>query len=159
MYLCGIDPGTTQSAIVVVNSELTRIFMHGKFSNDVLLSMIKREQLPVLSNCDIAIERPTPYGKKVGTETFDTIWFGGFLSGVIYKEYGVKPVEISRKKVLGTLLHDTSCKNPDKLIRDYIISLNIVQATQKKKSIKYEIVKDEWAALAVAVALKKIKCN
>jgi hypothetical protein len=148
MYICGIDPGTTETAIVIINRELTKIIFHDKINNELLLNMIRRQTQPILSNSYIAIERPTPYGKKVGTEVFDTIWFGGFLSGVINNEFGSKVTEISRKKVLGTLLHNAAIKSPDSHVRRFLIESGYAK--------KGELANDEWAALAVAVTYNKL---
>lgn len=148
MYICGIDPGTTETAYVIINRELTKIYEHAKVPNEVLLRMVKTRDWAILGNSYIAIERPTPYGKKVGSEVFDTIWFGGFLSGVINNEFCSKVAEISRKKVLGTLLHDAAIKAPDSHVRRFLI-----ESGYAKKS---ELARDEWAALAVAVTYHKL---
>ena len=70
-----VDPGTTESAFVVLTGELPNHF--GKVGNEDMLTILNQHK----RHCGrMVIEMVASYGKPVGETTFETcLWIGRFI--------------------------------------------------------------------------------
>ena len=152
MKILGIDPGTTQSAYVVWDSETMDILEYGIKENLELSAMLQFFQFDVC-----VIEMVASYGMAVGQTVFETcVWIGRFMNEI--ENYSCNVVRITRNQVKNAICH--SSKANDSNIRQALIDMyggdkKIAIGTKKKPGRLYGIVKDEWAALAVAIAWHK----
>ena len=78
MIVLAIDPGPTQSAYVILNTDAERqVRSFGKLANVELRAMIDERHQP-WGVC--AIEMIASYGMPVGAEVFDTcVWIGRYI--------------------------------------------------------------------------------
>jgi len=103
------------------------------------------------------IEMVASYGMAVGQTVFETcVWIGRFMNEI--ENYSCNVVRITRNQVKNAICH--SSKANDSNIRQALIDMyggdkKIAIGTKKKPGRLYGIVKDEWAALAVAIAWHK----
>jgi len=140
--ILAIDPGPTQSACVVWNG--TEILEYKTLLNEDMLDILivgLREQDPLV------IEQIRSYGMPVGATVFDTV----FWSGRFYQAWEGPVYQIPRLKVKQHLCHDSRAK--DSNIRQALIDRfePELKPRQRPKGVLKGLVKDEWAALAVAV--------
>ncbi len=156
MKILGIDPGTTQSAYVVWDSETMDILEYGIKENLELSAMLQFFQFDVC-----VIEMVASYGMAVGQTVFETcVWIGRFMNEI--ENYSCNVVRITRNQVKNAICH--SSKANDSNIRQALIDMyggdkKIAIGTKKSPGRLYGIVKDEWAALAVAIAWHKTQEN
>lgn len=74
MKILGIDPGTTESGWVIYDTENHSIIDKGISENNEIIELIDTTDFDVM-----AIEMVASYGKPVGKETFETVyWIGRF---------------------------------------------------------------------------------
>jgi len=146
MRLIAIDPGTTQSAYVVMDG--ATVVEHGIVPNLDMLDVLA----DAYANLDVehmAYEMVACYGMAVGREVFETcVWIGRFV-----QVFRGEATPIYRTEVKSRLCH--SAKAKDANIRQALLDLygGKVAAIGKKKTPGplYGIHSHEWAALAVAV--------
>lgn len=155
MRLLAIDPGTTESAYLVYDSDdpdKHEVIRWGKIPNEEILFVIDRAD-----DCDaFAIETIQSYGMSVGQETFETCeWSGRFRERWILRD-DPDPIRIYRKAVKSHLCGST--RATDSNIRAVLI--NRFGATEREAiGLKaspgrlYGLKKDGWAALALAVTV------
>ena len=74
MILLSIDPGTTQSAYLVMETDDYTILDKGKVANAELIAMVRTGYFDML-----AIEGFQSFGMPVGKEVFDTAYYIGRL--------------------------------------------------------------------------------
>ena len=152
MKILGIDPGTTQSAYVVWDSETMDILEYGIKENLELSAMLQFFQFDVC-----VIEMVASYGMAVGQTVFETcVWIGRFMNEI--ENYSCNVVRITRNQVKNAICH--SSKANDSNIRQALIDMyggekKVAIGTKKAPGKLYGIKKDEWAALAVAIAWHK----
>ena len=152
-----IDPGTTQSAYVVMDRHGT-IDWAGIETNDEVITRIRRQAV----SCKVAhwqsepwhlaIEMIASYGMPVGREVFETcVWIGRFIEA--WNESGYLSSLIYRKDVKMHLCGTPRAKDAN--IRQALIDLygGKDKAIGKKKAPGplYGFKKDMWAALGVGV--------
>ena len=154
MRLTSIDPGNTQSAVVVLDGE--KIEWKGIFPNEhirerLIVGMLKSELL--------LIEKVASYGMPVGEEVFETVyWAGRFAEAGAYM-----PIErLTRNQIKMALCYRTQGVN-DSVIRQRLIDLygGKEEAIGKKKTPGplYGVKADEWAALALAKAYLEMRAK
>ena len=144
MTIIGIDPGPTQSAVVQVEFDPFRVSLATIGPNEemrVWLQTRHHEDTAV-----VACEMLQSYGLAVGRECFETVyWVGRFAECV--------PAHIRWKRYARPTIKAHVCdgvrrpKDPD--VRQALILR--FGGTRKGQPL-YGVVKDMWAALAVAVA-------
>lgn len=153
--LLAIDPGTTESAWVIVDDKSMRPVLHGKVKNERLLYGCRT------TNADRAcIEMVASYGMPVGREIFETcVWIGRFEQ--VLKDRGMQVDRVYRKDEKLTI-----CNNPranDATIRQALIDRfaygvpNKGKGTKSKKGWFYGFKADVWQAYAVAVTNIEMK--
>ena len=149
MSLFAIDPGTTESAYVVLNDD-GRVAEKGILLNDWVLLML---ELTLQPSDRIVIEMVACYGMPVGAETFETcVWIGRFIQKVY-----PHPVELlTRNEVKMALCQRVAGVN-DAILRRRLIDLyGPGRATANGSKLKpgplYGIKSHMWSALALGVA-------
>lgn len=151
MRLTSIDPGNTQSAVVVMDRE--HIEFKGIFPNNDI-----RQKLTFgkLGSDLLLIEKVASYGMPVGEEVFETV----FWSGRFAEAWGDKPIErLTRNQIKMALCHRTQGVN-DSVIRQRLIDLyggkEAAIGRKKTPGPLYGVKADEWAALALATAYREV---
>lgn len=155
-----IDPGTSESAYVIVKDDLSEVIDKGKVTNQDMLSIINeftnaylRKDWMITARPLVAIEMIQSYGMAVGQETFETcVWIGRFFQ--VFYTYGFIPEFIYRKEEKITLCN--SMKAKDSNIRQALIDRFGVVGTKKNPGYFYGFKKDIWSAMAVAVTYHDI---
>jgi Holliday junction resolvasome RuvABC endonuclease subunit len=139
--LIAIDPGTFQSAYIVMGTD-KKIFDFDIVENEKMFEICQS-----CMNNEAAIEMIRSYGQCVGQEVFDTVkWLGAY--------WGV----FKRRKIPCDLyfrpdIKSSVCGNPngdDADVRRHLIMRYGVQGKKKNPGPTYGIRKDIWSALAVA---------
>lgn len=143
--ILAIDPGTEQSAFVIMDPETRVIALKGIFYNDDIMQSVIYYNLDKYDRA--AIEMIASYGMPVGKEVFETcVWIGKFMQLLSSNN---KPVNlVYRKDVKMHLCGSTRAKDAN--IRQALIDL---LGKEKTKGVS----KDMWAALGVAVTVAGIQ--
>lgn len=156
-----IDPGSTESAYVVMEEKTLKPIKIAKVSNGDLMDGILWGDF---NKCtDFAVEMVASYGMAVGAEVFETcVWIGKFVQAIEAKT-NIEPTLIYRKDEKMNLCHTMRAKDS-----------NIIQALadrfapgvqNKGKGIKsnkgwfYGFKKDIWQAYAVGVTYNDLYIN
>ena len=149
--IIAIDPGSTESGVVITTPLLYPIF-HAKVANDEVFSIISNQVSESDSVC--VIEMIASYGMPVGREVFDTcIWIGRIVQHC--KMIGVEPEFILRQQEKLKICH--SPKANDATIKQALVDRfapgvpNHGKGTKKDPGWFYGFRADEWSAYAGAV--------
>ena len=155
MKILAIDPGTTDSAYVLMNDDYTiknRNFY--KFKNELVLKTIKDIGGIYDDGMTVVIEMVASYGMGVGQEVFDTcVWIGRFTQAAI--DAGCPVHYVFRMEEKMTLCHNSKAR--DSNIRQALIDRfarfdkKNGKGTKKNQDVFYGFSKDIWAAYAVGV--------
>jgi hypothetical protein len=147
MIITGIDPGTTQSAVVVFDTETQEILGHGKYDNfDAMLAFQEGKT--------VVCEMVQSFGMPVGKEVFQTVfWVGRFAE--CCRWIGCDFHTIFRQEIKTTLCQ--SMKANDAAIRQRLIDLLGPPGKKASPGKTYGISGDEWQALGVCVAFSQRK--
>ncbi|MBU3208556.1 hypothetical protein KPL28_02765 [Clostridium algidicarnis] len=151
--ILAIDPGSTESAYVVVDKDLKpKIF--GKVKNEDLLEDLKMDRFIEKDNGEqdhFVIEMIASYGMAVGATVFDTcVWIGRFIEAI-----DDEVTYIYRKDEKINLCH--SMKANDSNITQALIDRfapgvrNKGKGTKKEPEWFYGFKKDIWQAYAVGI--------
>ena len=161
MKVIAIDPGTTQSAWVIMDSETLKPEKAGIDENEDLLWMLKTMDMSMEDRC--AIEMIASYGMPVGKEVFEPcVWIGRFYE-VSSCLTGYYPELIYRRE---EKLH--ICESPkanDATIRHALIDrfaehdFKFGRGTKKNPDWFYGFKQDMWAAYAVGLTFIETKLN
>lgn len=151
MSLLAIDPGTEESAYVLLEEDNRTVVDAAIVPNDTLLELLMYDySRPGLR---LVLEMVACYGMPVGAETFQTcVWIGRFIQ-VVYP----LPVELmTRNQVKMALCHTIKGVN-DSVIRQRLIDMygpteKVAKGNKKQPGPLYGIHHDMWAALALGVA-------
>lgn len=159
MLILGIDPGTEQSAFVVLDTKTMDILNKGIYDNDEIFNRVFAIPYPETKHIGIvAIEMVASYGMPVGQTTFETVfWIGRFYE--MFLNHTDADIERYFKK---SDINPTICFNAgakDANIRQALIDMYPATGggktpqvgTKAKPGPLYGVSKDIWAALAVAV--------
>ena len=148
--ILSIDPGTAQSAFVLLDKNLKPVEF-GKYVNENVRSEIRRlTRLHYIANESVAvvIEMVASYGMPVGAEVFETcVWIGRFAE--MAEQCGSLVNFIYRKDEKMNLCG--SMKAKDGNIRQALIDRFGPVGTKKNQGWFYGVSKDVWAAIAVGV--------
>lgn len=144
MTLYAIDPGTEQSAVVVLNGAITGAM----WSNDDLCAALSHSSVPAGSH--LVIEQVESYGMAVGREVFETVfWSGRFAESWQRRGMRVTWSRLGRRDVKLHLCGSARAKDAN--IRQALIDRYGGKAATKKGGPLYGIRSHLWAALALAV--------
>jgi len=151
MSILAIDPGTTESAYVLVGQNL-RTWAFDKVPNDDLLTVLHDN---VNAHTHVAIEMIASYGMPVGANVFETcVWIGRFMETVVQR-IGTEPTRITRSTV--RVHHCHSTKATDATVRQALVdrfacgARNYGKGTKSEPGWFYGFRDDIWSAYAVAV--------
>lgn len=149
--ILAIDPGTTQSAFVLVGNGC-RPIRFNKLENETLLAMLKACLLREAER--VVIERVASYGMPVGQEVFATCeWIGRFTQTALDRSLTVAYVLRQEEKL--TICHDSRANDAN--IRRALIDrfaqhdMRSGTGTKKNPDFFYGFKRDIWQAFAVAV--------
>ena len=148
--IIAIDPGTTQSAIVIYDTLKSSVLEFGIYDNDGMRSVIRTAPGAGLHNGTLlAVEMIACYGMPVGKSVFETcIWTGRFVEA-----WGGDFEYVYRRDVKLHLCNNVRAKdgNIRQALLDKFGGKTVAVGTKKAQGKLYGIKKDLWAALAVAV--------
>jgi hypothetical protein len=159
--ILAIDPGPTKSAFVMFNPEDRTVGPHGKVDNAQMQRIIKD---PV-GQCGAracwckwcVIERVASYGKPVGQEVFDCVWWSGRFAELWNTVSNTmnESAMMFRRVVKMHLCHTMNGVN-DGVIRQRILDIfgpgrELAIGTKAKPGPLHGIKADEWQALALAL--------
>lgn len=149
--ILAIDPGTEESAYVLISGPETGFKLHdkGKVGNLTLLSTIRSMRMD--EDTHFVIEMVASYGMAVGKTTFETVfWIGRFWEAAL----GAGRMErLYRKKdVCMHLCQSTKAKDAN--IRQALIDRFGEPGTKNNPGLLYGVSKDIWSALAVGVTYR-----
>lgn len=149
--ILAIDPGTTESAFVLVGGGCKPI-RFDKIKNEALLEMMNDGLLHDTDH--VVIERVASYGMPVGQEVFATCeWIGRFTQTAINLGRPVSFVFRQEEKM--TICHDSRANDAN--IRRALIDrfarhdMRSGTGTKKNPDFFYGFRRDIWQAFAVAV--------
>lgn len=158
MAIFAIDPGTTESAYLLLLENMD-VYFRGIAANDDVLKVLQAEW-PLHPQDVIAIEMVACYGMPVGRETFETcLWIGRFAQAV-----HPHPVQlITRNEVKMALCHTIKGVN-DAALRQRLIDIygpgkDKAVGTKAHPGTLYGIKSHMWSALAVAMAVYVKRCK
>lgn len=151
--MIAIDPGTQESAYVLINPVNLYPLEFGKIPNEEMAAMLKR--LPLQRHISIvAIEDIESHGMPIGRETLDTVkWIGKFEQ--ILTDNAVPYKEIYRSQEKKMICHSPNAG--DSNIRHALIDRfapgqrNYGKGTKAAPGWFYGFADDIWQAYAVGV--------
>ena len=149
MRVIAIDPGPTQSALVVWDDYQEKLGQVWYKDNNEIVAILKSWRT-LEKNCTLVIEKMQSFGMAVGAEVFNTcIWIGRFMEA-----YGADNTSlITRIEV--KMHHCHTAKAKDGNVRQAIIDRfgGKEKAIGKKHSPGplHGISGDKWSALAIAL--------
>lgn len=148
--IIAIDPGTTQSAFCIIESDDMRPKLFGKYSNPYVLAALNGMQTAQIA----VIERLACYGMPVGREVLETCeWVGRFSEAACRAGKAVHYVYRQDEKM--TLCHNARAN--DATIKRALIDrfaqhdLRSGKGTKAKPDWFYGFAADVWQAYAVGV--------
>lgn len=147
----GIDPGTVQTAYALWNGQ--KVLECAIIPNDRMLEMIRGDHW---GSTPLFIEMMQSYGKRVGKEVFETVfWIGRFVEVWDIKELPWKLV--FRIDIKMHHCHTARANDADvsQALRDKYGAVG----TKKNNGPLYGVKKDIWSALAIATMAKEIYCE
>jgi hypothetical protein len=147
MIVYGLDPGTTESALVIYDDTLTRVISSRTEENAAIL-----EALGWAAPGDddiLVIEKIESMGMAVGASTFETVfWSGRFAQAWPGKRWD----RVSRRDVKMHLCGSARAK--DKNVRQALMDVfggDDAKGTKKSPGPLHGVSGHEFAALAVAI--------
>ena len=152
-----IDPGSTDSAYVVIEYDTRRPVAFGKIPNDDLLGKLDMDpELHFASR--VVIEMVASYGMPVGADVFETCaWIGRFERQIkIHCSAPGAPVDLVYRKDV-KLHHCHSPRANDATIRQALVDRfapgqrNYGKGTKAQPGWFYGFRADVWQAFALAV--------
>lgn len=147
--LYALDPGTEQSAIVMVTPE--HVYGH-LYPND---EMLRRMRDPANPPGHLVIEQVESFGMPVGAEVFETVFWSGRFAEAWGRQGpdGYAFSRLGRKAVKLALCGTVKAKDPH--IRQALIDRYGGPLCVKKGGALAGIKSHLWSALAVAVAYQE----
>lgn len=143
MIILAVDPGTIESAFVVLETEDYAILDKGKVANAELIDLVKTGYFDML-----AIEGFQSFGMPVGKEVFETAYYIGRLMQIA-EDMGSKVRMVYRSEV--KMHHCHTMKAKDTNIRQALIDRFGEPGKKATPGKLYGVSKDVWSALAIAV--------
>lgn len=159
--LLAIDPGSTESGWVIIDTVTRRPLARGKTSNDVLLDVIAvRLDLTLFGGHDpdeMVIEMIASYGMAVGAEVFQTcVWIGRFLEAARLHDFRRPVADLVVRRAI-KLHHCHSAKAKDANIAQALVDRfapgqpNRGKGTKNQPGWFHGFAADIWQAYALAV--------
>jgi len=147
VIVCGIDPGTHESAVVLFNG--VTVEAHGIHPNETILTQLRSGELP--GDVMVIEMMQSSYGMPVGKETFETVFTTGRFAEAWYPK---RLATMGRPTVKQHLCQ--TVRATDANIRQAIIDRfgpTVEKAIGRKASPGplYGLKSHEFAALAIAL--------
>lgn len=143
--ILAVDPGTSQSGVVVLQAG--RVLQAGVYPNADVLSLLATTEADLL-----AVERFEARGMAIGDESVVTmIWTGRFVQAWRAPD---AVVLVKRSRVKSHLCGTQRAKDAN--IRQALIDLLGAPGTKKAPGATYSVSSHAWAALAVAVTAEAL---
>jgi hypothetical protein len=154
MKILAIDPGTTESAYVIMDSETYKPLEFDKVDNEDLLSIILDLCLEDKIGKSV-IEMVSSYGMPVGKEIFETVfWIGRFYELLDFRIESVD--RMYRKDVKMNLCNTTRAKDSNiiqALVDRFAYNVpNRGKGYKKSPAFFYGFKADIWQAYALGVS-------
>ena len=155
MSILAIDPGTTESAYVIIDANTCRPIEFGKIPNLQLRDRLWTSAPSVIHASHAVIEMISSYGMAVGQEVFETcVWIGRFHAAIeIHTDE--EPALVKRAAVKLHLCHTSKAKdaNITQALIDRFASgqPNRGKGTKADPGWFYGFKADIWQAYALAV--------
>lgn len=151
MILIAIDPGNTQSGLVVYDTLAARPTAKAKLPNAEVLVRIAEARRTIGAET-VVVERIQARGMAVGQDTIDTAeWAGRFLQKA--SDAGLRSEGIFRRDVKMHLCGNNHAKDANirrSLVDIYGPTEREAKGTKAQPGPLYGFAADAWAALAVA---------
>jgi len=145
MKVIAIDPGTYALGIVIIESKTFEIIDSFKIKNNLGIICLEFDKYYSKEKGYVVVEKLQPQGKRVGMETFETIYFSGRIEERVELKYPMWKCErLGRKAVLGHLDKLYGAMSNDAKIRQILISRFGKEHTKK-------LIADCWQAFALGV--------
>ena len=147
--LLAIDPGTEQSAWVVVELPSMRPVLHGIEKNEAVLGRCRKINIE-----NAVIEMVASYGMPVGREVFETcVWIGRFKQILMDRSINTEFVYRKEEKQLicGSMRANDATIKRALIDRFAYKAPNNGKGTKSKPGWFYGFKADIWQAYAVAV--------
>lgn len=145
--IAGVDPGTTESGIVVFDFDKNTVIYSAVLGNETVLHYLKKECFAHA----VAFEKVASYGMAVGKEVFETVFWTGRFFEALPCNLLTRKYRITRNEVKNHICHSSRAKDAN--IRQALIDRFGEQGTKKNPGALYGIKTHLWPALAVAVTL------
>jgi hypothetical protein len=140
-----LDPGTTETGYVVLDTRALRVTHSGVVPNHEMLHMLQHQ--PWRNVDALAIERFEARGMPISEDSIGTIiWLGRFVQQWHRPE---DVVLIKRSTVKLHLCGNTRAKDPN--VRQAVIDRVGAPGTKKQPGPTYGVTSHAWQALGVAV--------
>lgn len=153
MRILAIDPGSTESAFAIIDSDTHRPVAFSKVMNQALLESVEYGNFQYDA---VAIETVASYGMPVGAEVFDTcIWIGRYLQTALNN--GADVHLVTRLQVKLHHCKDSRAKDSN-IVRALVDRFaygqpNYGKGTKASPGWFYGFKSDVWQATALAVYL------
>jgi len=163
MRLLAIDPGTRQSAWVLMDTTATvpvrladgsraerpRLIDFGIVPNDDLLLLLRGIAADRSTDAAV-IERVQPLGMSVSDDVFETVYWSGRFAEALHPR---STYRLGRKVVKAHLCGTTRAKDPNvnAVVKDRYGG-DTAKGTKASPGPLYGVSRDVWAALAVGLA-------
>jgi len=135
-----VDPGNFESGYCIWDGE--KLFEHGNLSNKDMLAKVMHGDYDLFM-----CEYVQSYGKPVGNDTFDTVfWIGRFCNASEYVDK--KWFLVTRMQIKMHHCHHPGSK--DSHIRQALIDKYGSPGTKKEPGVLHGVVKHIWSAVALA---------
>ena len=153
--LLAIDPGSTESGWVVIDTDTLEPLEFGRTDNEALRAGIFSSSVTVPDFDAAFVEMVASYGMAVGKDVFQTCVWIGMFSTTIERRCGKLPTLVYRQPV--KLHHCHSAKAKDSNIRQALVDRfapgqpNYGKGTKAQPGWFYGFSADVWQAYALAV--------
>jgi len=150
MKVLGIDVGTTETAICLIDEEYKPL-LFSKISNEEVLELIELMDL----DTHLALEEFASYGMPIGKSTMESIkWNGRIMQKAL--DLGINNIHfILRKDVKMNLCN--SMKAKDSNIRQALIDRFGEVGVKSNQGYFYGFKADVWSAMAIATTYLDLK--
>lgn len=159
MKVFAIDPGNTQSALCVIDSDTLKPLYSCIKENYKLFDDLKNAQ----GVGGAAIEMIASYGMAVGKTVFDTCRWVGRFEALFMSQHYIEPTLIYRLEEKQHICKDSRAKDSNirRALIDRFARHDLKRGTGTKNNTDwfYGFKKDIWAAYAVGITYIETKLN
>jgi len=154
MKVLAIDPGTRESGWVMGNPLDLKcpVVSFGKWANESVYSHVFDGLWTEID--EVVIEKFVPYGRRVGQDSVDTVFFSGRMYEAVNYAYGSPPILVPRRDVSRWMCDIVNAKDADirqALIDRYGPGRDVAVGVKHRPGPLYGVQKDVWLALALAL--------